>query len=96
MTATIRTVERDEWGDVTYAEGMDHEGRAFTLEHEGTHAELRDVLRARGFSDDEILASFSASDQVRLGHRLSFGVQPHSWTDHLPTFIARLIPRRTR
>lgn len=64
--ASIRTIERDEWGDSTYVEGWAPSCGAFCWEHEGTNRQLRDRLRDVGFTDTAILAALGEADQFLM------------------------------
>lgn len=93
---TIRTVERDEWGDATYVEGWTPAAGHFAWEHEGTNRALRGRLRELGFADADILAAMGEADRFMLG---IFGPPPVAVRPRfafLPRFIRSLIPRRFR
>lgn len=101
--ALIRCIERDEWGDPSYAEGWAPSCGAFAWEHDGTNRQLRDRLSAIGFGDDAILAAMGEADRFLLGLYGPPPVMPtpqheraYRIRDHLPTFIRSLIPRRLR
>jgi hypothetical protein len=64
---SIRTIERDEWGDCTYAEGWTPDHGAFSWEHDGTNRQLRDRLSEFGFGDEAILEALGVADQFLLG-----------------------------